>query len=79
MIPRHAPEARIRTEVTAPSRFVDGYQTTARVFTFDGLVDSRERLALGLGDRSGLTTSSGGAARHHASPGPSARNRGDSA
>ena len=32
-----------------PLRFVDGYRTTARVLTFDGLVDSREHLALGLG------------------------------
>ena len=31
--------------------FADGYATTARVFTFDGLVDGREHLALGLGDR----------------------------
>ena len=34
-----------------PLRFADGYATTARVFTFDGLVDGREHLALGLGDR----------------------------
>jgi GTP cyclohydrolase II len=32
-------------------RFADGYATTARVFSFDGLVDGRENLALGLGDR----------------------------
>ena len=31
--------------------FADGFATTARVFTFDGLVDGREHLALGLGDR----------------------------
>ena len=36
-----------------PLRFADGYATTARVFTFDGLVDGREHLALGLGDRAG--------------------------
>jgi GTP cyclohydrolase II len=55
---RRVPKAKIRTRVTVPLRFVDGYQTTARVFTFDGLVDGREHLALGLGDRAGLTTSS---------------------
>jgi GTP cyclohydrolase II len=44
------PKAVVRTEVTVPLRFADGYATTARVFTFDGLVDGREHLALGLGD-----------------------------
>ncbi|KXK58194.1 GTP cyclohydrolase [Micromonospora rosaria] len=44
------PVATIRTQVTVPLRFPDGYATTARVFTFDGLVDGREHLALGLGD-----------------------------
>ncbi|MFL6026378.1 MAG: GTP cyclohydrolase II [Friedmanniella sp.] len=43
------PEATIRTQVTLPLRFVDGYTTGARVFTFDGLVDGLEHLALGLG------------------------------
>ena len=33
--------------------FADGFATTARVFTFDGLVDGGEHLALGLGDRAG--------------------------
>ena len=45
-----APKAVVRTEVTVPMRFADGYHTRARVFTFDGLVDGREHLALGLGD-----------------------------
>jgi GTP cyclohydrolase II len=45
------PDATIRTQVMLPMRFADGYATTARVFTFDGLVDGREHLALGLGDR----------------------------
>jgi GTP cyclohydrolase II len=31
-------------------RFYDGYSTNAQVFTFDGLVDGREHVALGLGD-----------------------------
>src|SRR5687767_598757 len=44
------PPAKIRTQVTVPLRLPDGYATTARVFTFDGLVDGREHLALGLGD-----------------------------
>jgi GTP cyclohydrolase II len=43
------PAARTRTEVVVPLRFADGYTTTARVITFDGLVDGREHLALGLG------------------------------
>ncbi|WP_306214465.1 GTP cyclohydrolase II [Actinoplanes sp. RD1] len=42
--------ASIRTRVTVPLRFADGYATTARVFTFTGLADGREHLALGLGD-----------------------------
>jgi GTP cyclohydrolase II len=33
-----------------PLRFADGYATTARVFTFDGLADSGEHLAIGLGN-----------------------------
>ena len=44
-------------QVTVPLRFVDGYQATARVFTFDGVVDGREHPALGLGDRASLTMS----------------------
>ena len=45
-----APPARIRTRVTVPLEFPDGYSTVAEVFTFTGLVDGREHLALGLGD-----------------------------
>lgn len=44
------PVATIRTQVTVPLRFPDGYATTARVFTFDGLVDGREHVAFCLGD-----------------------------
>jgi GTP cyclohydrolase II len=33
-----------------PLRFPDGYATVATVFSFDGLCDGREHLALGLGD-----------------------------
>ncbi|EWT02578.1 GTP cyclohydrolase [Intrasporangium oryzae NRRL B-24470] len=42
--------ATIRSQVTVPLRFPDGYATTARVFTFDGLADGLEHLAFGLGD-----------------------------
>jgi GTP cyclohydrolase II len=45
------PAATVRTRLTVPLRFADGYATTARVLTFDGLVDGGEHLALGLGDR----------------------------
>ena len=47
--------AQVRTHVTVPLRFADGYATTAEVFTFSGLVDGREHLALGLGDWRGAT------------------------
>jgi GTP cyclohydrolase II len=45
------PVATVRTQVAVPLRFPDGYATTARVFSFHGLVDAREHLAIGLGDR----------------------------
>ncbi len=48
-----APTATVRTHLRIPLRFADGYATSARVFTFDGLADGREHLALGLGDRAG--------------------------
>jgi GTP cyclohydrolase II len=47
------PVATVRTQVTVPLRLPDGYSTTARVFSFDGLVDAREHLAFGLGDWAG--------------------------
>ena len=40
----------VRTEVTVPLRFADGYAATADVFTFTGLTDGKEHLLLGLGD-----------------------------
>ena len=52
------PPAVVRTAVTVPLRFPDGYRTTARVFTFEGLADGREHLALGLGDWEGALTRS---------------------
>ncbi|GAA4690649.1 GTP cyclohydrolase II [Phytohabitans rumicis] len=42
--------AAVRTRVVVPLAFPDGYATTAEVFTFDGLADGKEHLALGLGD-----------------------------
>lgn len=42
--------ARVRTQVAVPLRFPDGYTTMARVFSFHGLVDGREHLAIGLGE-----------------------------
>jgi GTP cyclohydrolase II len=58
-MPMALPTARIRTEVMVPLRFADGYATTARVFSFDGLADSGEHLAFGLGDRAEGLTSGG--------------------
>jgi GTP cyclohydrolase II len=49
--PPTVPPARIRTQVEIPLRFGDGYATDARAFTFDGLVDGGEHLALRLGQR----------------------------
>jgi GTP cyclohydrolase II len=43
----------MRTRVTVPLRFPDGYATTADVFTFTGLADGKEHLLLGLGDWEG--------------------------
>ncbi len=45
--------ATVRTAVTVPLRFPDGWATTARVITFDGLADGQEHLALALGDWEG--------------------------
>ena len=47
------PIATVRSQLVVPLRFADGYATTARLITFDGLVDGREHVALGLGDRAG--------------------------
>jgi len=43
------PVATVRTKVRVPLRFPDGWGTTVDVFTFTGLVDGKEHLALGLG------------------------------
>jgi GTP cyclohydrolase II len=50
-MPRPLPAATIRTQVSVPLEFADGYSATARVFSFDGLVDGQEHLAFALGDR----------------------------
>lgn len=56
-----AVETTVRTRVTVPLRFPDGYATTAEVFTFSGLADGKEHLLLGLGDwRGALGRSSAG-------------------
>jgi GTP cyclohydrolase II len=47
------PSAVVRTRVRVPLRFPDGYETTADVVTFKGLVDDKEHLLLGLGDWEG--------------------------
>ena len=45
--------AQVRTRVTVPLRFADGYATTAEVITFTSLADGKEHLALALGDVAG--------------------------
>ncbi|WP_457208135.1 GTP cyclohydrolase II [Nocardioides sp. P5_C9_2] len=43
--------ATVRRDVRLPVRLPDGSSTPARLVSFDGLVDGREHVALGLGDR----------------------------
>lgn len=47
------PVAGVRTKVRVPLRFPDGWGTDVDVFTFTGLVDGKEHLALGVGDYAG--------------------------
>ena len=55
------PPATIRRRVTVPLRFSDGYAARACVHTFDGLLDGKEHIALGLGDwRRALAKSAAG-------------------
>ena len=49
---RALPAARIRSQVRIPLELADGYATVAEAHTFEGLVDGREHLLLGLGDPS---------------------------
>ncbi|MEU6260776.1 GTP cyclohydrolase II [Streptomyces sp. NPDC047043] len=53
----HTPlaDASVRTRVTIPLRFADGYEVTAEAVTFRGLADGREHVALVLGDPSAPT------------------------
>jgi GTP cyclohydrolase II len=41
--------ASVRTSVTVPLAFADGFETVAEVFTFHGLADGKEHLLLALG------------------------------
>ena len=59
-MPRPLPTATVRTQVSVPLWFGDGYTTTARVFSFDGLFDGQEHLAFGLGNRAAPVTSAEG-------------------
>jgi GTP cyclohydrolase II len=57
------PHATVRTRVPVPLRAADGLDTTADVFSFDGLVDGREHVAFGLGDwQAALRRGAGGGA-----------------
>ncbi|MFF1383482.1 GTP cyclohydrolase II RibA [Arthrobacter sp. NPDC058288] len=44
------PAATVRSTVTVPLRFPDGFTATAEVLTFHGLADGQEHLLLALGD-----------------------------
>jgi GTP cyclohydrolase II len=46
-------QAAVRTQLTVPLRFPDGYATDAQLVTFVGLIDGREHVAVGLGNRAG--------------------------
>src|SRR5690349_22990039 len=48
---RRLSAATVRNQVLLPLRLGEAQPTTARAFTFDGLLDGREHLALGLGSR----------------------------
>jgi GTP cyclohydrolase II len=53
-VQRPHPVASVRTEVAVSLQLDDGLGVPARVFSFDGLADDREHVAIGLGpDRSG--------------------------
>jgi GTP cyclohydrolase II len=48
-LPPTLPLSTVRTSVRIPLQFGDGFQVEAQVFSFRGLVDGEEHLALGLG------------------------------
>jgi GTP cyclohydrolase II len=50
-VPSPVPAAAVRGQIQLPLRLDDGYRADARVFSFDGLCDGREHVALALGDR----------------------------
>ena len=45
-----AAPATVRSQVTVPLRFPDGFTATAEVLTFRGLADGKEHLLLALGE-----------------------------
>jgi GTP cyclohydrolase II len=51
LIPDQPPAAVVRRVVELPLRVADGSSVPARLVTFDGLLDRREHVAIGLGDR----------------------------
>ncbi len=53
--------ASVRGQVQLPLRFDDGYVAEARVFSFDGLCDGREHVALALGPLASIHTTDPGA------------------
>jgi len=61
-MPRRLPRATVRTRVPMPLRFADGYTADALVHSFDGLVDGREHLAFGLGERANVDAAGDAAA-----------------
>ena len=56
-MPLPLPPATVRTQVSTSLSFADGYTTLGRLFSFDGLADGQENVALGLGDRAAPLTS----------------------
>jgi GTP cyclohydrolase II len=52
-LPDRVPPAVVRREVQLPLRLADGSSVPARMFTFHGLVDGREHVAIGLGAAGG--------------------------
>jgi GTP cyclohydrolase II len=50
-VPARESAATVRGQVPLPLHFADGFTTDARVFTFEGLCDGREHVAVALGDR----------------------------
>ena len=51
--------ATVRSRVTVPLRFPDGFSAVAEVLTFHGLADGKEHLLLAFGDWDGLLHDSG--------------------